>query len=434
MKLLLLKLTLRARTLAPCLRTYRTQPTPFYPKQKSIPHLAATATARQQPTNDLDQSSGYIQREPGPNDQIVVAMSSGVDSSVCAALYSQKYKNVHGIYMSNWSQDSVCTERDWRDVQLVCTKLGITSERINLERDYWDSVFAPMIERYRKGLTPNPDVGCNKFVKFGKLVEYLDKKYSGEKKWWLVTGHYARVMQAGSNGEFHLLRGLSTRKDQSYYLSSIPSSILPRLLLPLGHQLKETTREMAKQYALHVRNKPDSQGLCFVNSQQSNFREFLSGYIEPAPGNIVTQDGQIWGRHQGIWHATIGQKSSTCMPQGDPSYQGVWFVSEKNVAKNEITIVRGHDHPALFKRHITLVDCEWIKPLEEIDLSLVSFQYHSLGKATIVKNLVVKEEENGGVVVEVELAESVRAVAPGQQGVLYLGNQVLGGGMISTTS
>lgn len=421
----MLRATLRLLRL-PRVRPYsvHTHPSPYYPKFNTH----ALPYDPQEPRNLLQPEQNYIQPQPQLNDTIIVAMSSGVDSSVCAALYA-KYPNVRGIYMSNWSQTGTCTERDWKDVKQVCQKLGIPCERVNFESDYWNNVFTPMIDKYRAGLTPNPDVGCNKHVKFGKLAQYLNDKY-GE-KWWLVTGHYARVMQNGT-GEYHLLRGLSTRKDQSYYLSSIPSGILNKVIFPLGHYLKSETRDMAYQFDLHVKNKPDSQGLCFVNPNQSNFRDFLNEYIEPNPGDIVTEDGKIWGQHQGLWHATIGQKSSVSMPQGDPNYKGVWFVAEKNVTKNQLVIVRGHDNPKLYKSKVTVTDVDWVydeKKVGALDPIEVEFQHHSLSRPTKIKLWCLKSDG----VVELELVDSVRALAPGQAGVFYLGNQVLGGGVISKT-
>lgn len=413
------------------LYTAHTRPLPYYPKYNShsLPYIP------QEPKNELSPQQNYIQSQPQLHDNIIVAMSSGVDSSVCAALYAN-YPNVRGIYMSNWSQTATCTERDWKDVQKVCHQLNIPCDRVNFESDYWGNVFTPMIEQYRAGLTPNPDVGCNKHVKFGKLAQYLNENYGEDDgNWWLVTGHYARVMQSATTGEYHLLRGLSTRKDQSYYLSSIPSSILPRVIFPLGHHLKSETRQMATRFNLHVQKKPDSQGLCFVNPHQSNFRDFLNEYIEPQPGDIVTEDGKVWGHHQGLWHATIGQKSSVSMPQGDPNYKGVWFVAEKNVAKNQLIIVRGHDNPKLYKSRVVVTDVDWVCDAGKVcalDSHDVEFQHHSLSKPTRVKLWNIGESKEK-VVVELELQESVRALAPGQAGVFYHGNQVLGGGVISKT-
>ncbi|KAI5954393.1 hypothetical protein KGF54_002168 [Candida jiufengensis] len=405
------------------IRHNHTQPTPYYPPQK----LTNSTYTTNEPLNII--TSSYIQPQPQPNDKIIVAMSSGVDSSVCAALYAQKYKNVSGIYMSNWSQSSTCTERDWKDVLKICIQLNIECERVNFEFDYWENVFQPMIDNYKLGLTPNPDISCNKFVKFGKLYNYLNEKYSNE-NWWLVTGHYARIMKLGS--EYHLLRGLSTKKDQSYYLSSIPTKVLPKIILPLGHILKSETRNLAKQFNLHVQQKPDSQGLCFVNPNLK-FKDFLNEYIEPNPGNIVTEDGKIWGKHQGLWHGTIGQKSSISMPQGDPTYKGTWFISDKNPQTNEIMIVKDHDNPKLYKSKFKIINNEWVydlKKIKQLDVEDIQFQYHSLSQPIKIKSINFNNNDNS---FSVELSESVRAVAPGQGGILYKGNQVLGGGMISET-
>ncbi|RLV94821.1 Mitochondrial tRNA-specific 2-thiouridylase 1 [Spathaspora sp. JA1] len=366
--------------------------------------------------------------EPHPDDHIIVAMSSGVDSAVSAALYARKYKNVHGIYMANWSQTATCTERDWNDVQHLCRDLNISCERVNFEKEYWQTVFQPMIEKYSRGLTPNPDTGCNKHVKFGKLAEYLEKSYSG-KNWWLVTGHYARIMKHNRTGEFHLLRGISTRKDQSYYLSSIPSSIMSKILLPIGHQVKSETRELAKQFDLHVASKPDSQGLCFVGPDEPHFRDFLNNYLEPNPGDIVTEDGKVWGRHGGLWHATIGQKSSISMPQGDPKYKGTWFVSAKDPVKNQLIIVKGRDNPKLYKDHVSLNTLDWIYPREKVldfPVEELQFQFHALGKPFSIKSIELTNEG-----LSINLQTSARAMAPGQIGVIYKGNQVLASGIIS---
>ncbi|KAK6465170.1 tRNA-specific 2-thiouridylase [Scheffersomyces coipomensis] len=352
-------------------------------------------------------------------------MSSGVDSSVSAALYASKYPNVKGIFMANWSQTSNCIERDWNDVQRVCADLSISCERVNFEKEYWHQVFNPMIEMYQRGLTPNPDINCNKFVKFGKMIEYLTDKYqNSSKKWWLVTGHYARVMKHKPTGEYHLLRGYSQNKDQSYYLSSISSQTLSKILMPIGHYIKPRVRELAEEFKLHVSDKPDSQGLCFVSQDAKHFRDFLDEYIESNPGNIITEDGKIWGKHRGLWYATIGQKSSISMPQGDEQYNGVWFVSEKNYDKNELVIVRGSTNPKLFKSRAKVINFEWMITPEEIsqlDMNQLTFQYQN----------VINEAQSS--TFTVEFKTPVRALAPGQSFVIYQDCRILGSGIIDET-
>ncbi|KAK6204472.1 tRNA-specific 2-thiouridylase [Scheffersomyces amazonensis] len=378
-------------------------------------------------------------------------MSSGVDSSVAASIYAKKYRNVRGIFMANWSQTAKCTERDWNDVQKVCEKLGIPCERVNFEHEYWQDVFAPMIEQYESGLTPNPDVNCNKFVKFGKLIDHVREKFSSSPttKWWLVTGHYARVMLHKPSNEYHLLRGYSANKDQSYYLSSINPKVLKHILMPIGHHIKPEVRKLANALDLHVSEKPDSQGLCFVSQDHKKFRDFLEEYIKPKPGNIVTEDGKVWGRHSGLWYATIGQKSSISMPQGDEKYKGVWFVSEKNKERNELIIVKGSDNPKLFSNRVKVVKFEWMVPHSEDEISddlkgelssgKLSFQHRSLQKAVPLVGIQQVGVSSGSTTNACTYTyiftfkDSVRALAQGQYFVLYRDNQVLGSGIIEST-
>ncbi|RLV87990.1 Mitochondrial tRNA-specific 2-thiouridylase 1 [Meyerozyma sp. JA9] len=371
--------------------------------------------------------SHFKQQEPDSDDEIVVAMSSGVDSSVAAAIYAKKYNNVRGIYMANWSQTAKCTEADWNDVQRICKSIQIPCERVNFEREYWSDVFQPMITAYQQGLTPNPDVGCNKYVKFGKMVEHLGTRLGNSRKWWLVTGHYARIMKNENTQRFSLLRGLYPNKDQSYYLSSVPYSILSNVLMPIGHMTKPEVRQIAKDLDLHVAAKPDSQGLCFVSQEERSFRQFLDEYIEPNPGNIVTEDGKIWGRHRGLWHATIGQKSGISMPQGSPEYKGVWFVSEKRPATNELVIVKGGNHPSLFKGKVLVENWAWIdeQNVAKAGDGPYHIQYRSLQFPIKVKAIVPNEDG-----LEIEMEEKARAMAPGQSVVLYKGSEVLGSGEI----
>lgn len=381
--------------------------------------------------NDLPRE--YVQLEPGINDEIIVAMSSGVDSSVCAALYAQKYRNVRGIYMANWSQTARCTESDWVDVKKICNELNIPSERVNFEKEYWSDVFQPMVQMYERGLTPNPDVGCNKYVKFGKMIEHLTSKFQNNQRWWLVTGHYARIMHYKPSNEFHLLRGFYKPKDQSYYLSNIPKDVLLHVLMPIGHLTKPKVRELASKFNLHIAKKPDSQGLCFVSQDENNFRKFLNEYIEPSPGNIITEDGKVWGRHEGLWHATIGQKLGISMPQGDPKYKGIWFVSEKRFDTNELVIVKGNNNEKLFRKRLRVDEWDWLTD----DISTIpnkckdgklSVQYRSLQQPEVVKHFLFKDNE-----IEIELADEARAMAPGQSIVLYENNRVLGSGILKET-
>lgn len=370
----------------------------------------------------------YIPRNVGPNDLVYVAMSSGVDSSTVAALMANKYghDNVRGVYMANWQSTAKCSEADWNDVQKVCSSIGIECERVNFEREYWMEVFEPMVELYRSGLTPNPDVGCNKHIKFGSLISYLKEKHGDNRFWWLATGHYADVKECSGTGEMHLLRPLKELgKDQSYYLSSVDPNVLNRILFPLADYSKPEIRGLASDFGLHTAEKPDSQGLCFVSQNHNNFRNFLAEYVEPTPGEIVTEDGDVVGSHQGLWSATIGQRSSISMPQGDPRYRGSWYVSKKDIPNNRLIIVRGVDNPSLFSDRVECEQFNWLG--KDIPKSGITAQYRSLMEPIGIEDL----EQKGSDGIKVRLEKPCRAISPGQYLTLYSGRRVLGNGTIT---
>lgn len=381
----------------------------------------------------------YIDQKPKPDDSIFVAMSSGVDSSVSAALLRQKYpKNqIIGLFMANWNTspdgNGYCerSEADWLDVQQVANSVGIKAHRLNFEKEYWSEVFSPMIEMYSKGLTPNPDVGCNKHIKFGSLTDYIRNNMvpKGFDNWWLATGHYASARLHVPSNSVHLLRPAHLPKDQSYYLSSISPSILPHILFPLATYTKPQVRELAHQFNLPTASKPDSQGLCFVQQSSASFRKFLSEYLDPSPGPIYTSTGVQVGEHQGLWHATVGQKSGLCLPQSDPAMRGVWYVAAKDPVHNALIVVQGVDNPELYCRHVS---CDRFEFLGSVDLAAeknIRVQYRSLQDEEPVVS--VKRVGDG---IEVELASDRRAIAAGQYLVLYNDQgRVLGSGVITNT-
>ncbi|ANB12547.1 Slm3p [Sugiyamaella lignohabitans] len=381
-------------------------------------------------------------------------MSSGVDSSTTAALLAKKYPGqVHGIYMCNWTATARCTEDEWNDVKEVSKVIGIPCHRVNLEKEYWTKVFEPMIDMYKNGLTPNPDVGCNRHIKFGALLQWASdhqKRLTGSPegtKWWLATGHYARVgipaARDGTNLEaksniHHLLRPKDLSKDQSYYLSTVLPESLNRVLFPLAAYTKPQIRQIAVDLDLPTASKPDSQGLCFVSQDHGHFKDFLEEYVVPTPGDIVTEDGKVVGKHQGLWQATIGQRSGVSMPQGDPECRGVWYVSDKRTAENQIVIVRGRDHPSIFRTTAQCSKFRWLgSDISLDDLSSIRVQFRSLqDQGLSVSDITVKNGIPGSSAVtdiSVQFSEPARAVAPGQYLVLYQRDRVLGSGMIDFT-
>lgn len=389
-----------------------------------------------------ESSAGrFRQQLPGEDDEIVVSMSSGVDSSVTALMFAQRYRNVRGVFMANWSPDrmadssSTCTvDTDWLQVRATCEQLQIPCERVNFEREYWTQVFEPMLEQYERGYTPNPDIGCNRYVKFGKMVEHLARRFEGSgRRWWLVTGHYARILRDEA-GEHRLLRAQYRQKDQSYYLARMPHDVLARVLMPLGHYTKPQVRQIAREYDLVTKDKPDSQGLCFV-SQAGKFADFLGDYLRPNPGNIVTADGHVWGRHQGLWTATIGQRSGISMPQGDPRYKGVWLVADKNVARNELVIARKDDRAAFYRSTVAVDPASWYWQGARLGWDAVQHllrtganvncQIRSLQTPNTVKSVSCHDG-----VLRVQLAEEIFGIAAGQTLAIYHDDVLLGSGVI----
>lgn len=362
----------------------------------------------------------YVQPVPKLTDNVIVAMSSGVDSSVAASLYKH-YPNVKGIYMANWDETAGCNEEEWKVVKNVCRLLNIPSERVSFEKEYWQQVFVPMINGYEVGITPNPDLNCNKFIKFGSLVEYLNGKYDGN--YWLVTGHYSRVLQNTTTKEFNLFRSSYMPKDQSYYLSAIDKSTISRVLLPIGHMTKPQVRDIASDLNLINKDKQDSMGLCFVSQDTKKFHEFLDEYIQPNPGDIVDEEGKVWGKHEGLWYGTIGQRARVSMPQGDPKYKGQWFISDKNVDKNQLIIVKGTNHPKLFKNYLKVKDFKWLSDYDKQEE--LTLQYRSLQTPITIEWL--KQDPDG---ICIKIYDKQRAMAPGQNVVVYSDERVLGSGII----
>ncbi|SMN20254.1 similar to Saccharomyces cerevisiae YDL033C SLM3 tRNA-specific 2-thiouridylase, responsible for 2-thiolation of the wobble base of mitochondrial tRNAs [Maudiozyma saulgeensis] len=421
----------------------------------------------------LSELNNWVQPSPSKFDNIVIAMSSGVDSSMSAALFSQ-YPNAKGIYMRNWtnandsdSELKNCDEQDWKDAMKVAKYLNIPLNLVNFEQDYWIDVFEPMLKSYQLGSTPNPDILCNKFVKFGKLNTYLDEKF-GQNNYWLVMGHYSRVLKQNDINKsveqrYGLFKGIDTHKDQSYYLSQVNSKVWPNTILPMGHLFKKEVREMASELELPSAKKPDSQGICFVNnSQAGKFKNFLKEYIPTESGNIITlendtQNGKrlVWGQHDGLWSYTIGQKIGISMPQADPKYKGTWFVSEKITKTNEIVIVKGRDNIKLFHNCLKVGQFEILDDTTSITTfedtirnglkeGTLHMQYRSLQEPIKVKHCkIVPTESNDTFNINkketkilqlgLELYESQRAMAAGQYCCLYNGNQVIGSGPILNT-
>lgn len=363
-------------------------------------------------------------------DNVYVAMSGGVDSSTVAALLTNKLgtKRVKGIYMNNWASNAKCQERNWNAVQQITAGLNIECLRVDFEREYWTNVFEPMLAAYQQGHTPNPDVSCNYYIKFGRLIEYLKSVDPNFK--WVASGHYAGV----DPDSMLIRRAQYMPKDQSYYLATVPTSITPHILLPLSSLSKPAVRELASELGLgrDVACKPDSQGLCFVEQQnevgQRGFSDFLAEYLveEPGPFVLASDRSKVVGTHRGLWSHTIGQRASVSLPQHIPEYRGQWFVVQKDIEKNALVLDKTNSTPLLMADQLYVKDFVWHKHVSH-GTELYA-QYRSLQKPWKVSSW--REDEDG--LLEFSFCEKRRAIAPGQYLVIYADDQVVGAGAIDS--
>ena len=307
---------------------------------------------------------------------VFVAMSGGVDSSCAAAILKEAGHHIEGVFMRNWSdEEGACSsERDWQAVQDVCRHLNIRCHKIDLSRQYWIKVFEPTLDFYAHGKTPNPDVWCNQQIKFGELMDALEER-SAQTPWKIATGHYASVKIDEATGEGQLCRPVDDTKDQTHFLCTVGGERLANVLFPLHGLKKKDVRQRAKHYKLPTANRQESQGLCFVSSQVSrgdarrapslnqdnSFHNLITSHLSPKQGRILDVQGCHVGNHQGLWHATIGQRSRTCMPQPHDGSSHRYYVASKDIDKNTLTIALRND-PVMWKVNTTVDSWKPINP------------------------------------------------------------------------
>jgi tRNA-specific 2-thiouridylase len=353
---------------------------------------------------------------------IVVGMSGGVDSAVCALLLKRAGYDVQGLYMSNWDDDdSYCTgAQDFQDARAVATELGITLHRVRFVEQYRARVFDYFLAEYRAGRTPNPDVLCNREIKFGICLEYAARLGARQ----FATGHYARLAHGPTGPELRKAR--DSDKDQSYFLHAVAREHFSRVVFPLGDLTKPEVRLLAREAGLPVFDKPDSTGICFIGERP--FREFLARYIPTTPGDIVTEDGEVVGRHRGLAFYTLGQRGGLEIGGRAGQREEAWYVAAKNLARNELLAVQGHDHPLLVSRALATGPCNWLVQPESREFeSQIKVRYRQADQDC---HATVGE----GGAIEVRFADPQRAVTPGQFAVLYDGERCLGGGIIERTA
>jgi len=354
--------------------------------------------------------------------KVIVGMSGGVDSSVSAYLLQQQGYQVEGLFMKNWEEDDneeYCTATtDLADAQAVCDKLGMKLHTVNFAAEYWDNVFELFLEEYKAGRTPNPDILCNKEIKFKAFLEFAAEDLGAD---FIATGHYVR--RKDFNGISHLLRGTDGNKDQSYFLYTLGSDQIAQSLFPVGELEKPEVRRIAEALDLVTAKKKDSTGICFIGERK--FKDFLGRYLPAQPGPIKSVDGQDMGQHQGLMYHTLGQRKGLGIGGQKDGGEDPWYVVEKDVANNILYVAQGAEHPRLMSVGLIAQQLHWVdrKPVTEPFKCMVKTRYRQQDIPCTVTPL-------GEDRIDVHFDAPVAAVTPGQSAVFYIGELCLGGGII----
>lgn len=353
---------------------------------------------------------------------IMVGMSGGVDSSVAALLLKEQGHHVEGIFMKNWEEDDTDTycpaSLDMADAQAICDQLKIELHRVNFAKEYWERVFTNFLAEYKAGRTPNPDILCNKEIKFNALLHYAKQRGAD----YIATGHYARCIK--QDDHFQLRKGLDAAKDQSYFLYTLTQEQLSQSLFPIGELKKQTVREIANKAGFINHAKKDSTGICFIGEKK--FKSFLEDYLRANPGNIETVDGKIIGQHDGLMFYTLGQRQGLKIGGMKNASEEPWYVVGKNTERNLLVVAQGQDHPALFARSLMAKDIHWINPVQanQTQSYFAKTRYRQSDQACKMHFIDQKQ-------VKIDFMEPQRAITPGQSIVFYQGDICLGGGIIT---
>jgi len=364
---------------------------------------------------------------------VIVGMSGGVDSAVAALLLQRDGYAVQGLFMSNWEDDddAYCTTADdFQDARRVCEKLGIVLHRVSFAAQYRERVFQLFLREYAAGRTPNPDVLCNREIKFGVCLDYMHRLGAS----WIATGHYARLRRTPLGTQ--LLKAADTAKDQSYFLHGVAAEALGKTLFPIGELRKAEVRKLAHAAGLPVYDKPDSTGICFIGERP--FQEFLSRHLRTEPGPIENDRGAVLGEHRGLALYTLGQRSGLGLGGRAGTAAAPWYVADKDTERNALIVVQDQDHPLLMSDAFDVEQMHWLKsgdvaghPVE----CMVKTRYRQSDLGCTVRLVAAPDAAVGNVVADsnwrVTLSAPARAVTPGQYAVFYSGARCLGGGVIA---
>ncbi|MFK5213490.1 tRNA 2-thiouridine(34) synthase MnmA [Glaesserella parasuis] len=377
------------------------------------------------------KSKTYQQHFPALTDEqlaenakkkVICGMSGGVDSSVSAFILQQQGYQVEGLFMKNWEEDDdtdYCTAAaDLADAQAVCDKLGIKLHKINFAAEYWDNVFEHFLAEYKAGRTPNPDILCNKEIKFKAFLEYAAEDLGAD---FIATGHYVRRPPLEQQPK--LLRGLDSNKDQSYFLYTLSEQQVAQSLFPVGNIEKPIVRAIAEDLGLATAKKKDSTGICFIGERK--FKDFLARYLPAQAGEIKTVDGQVIGRHDGLMYHTLGQRKGLGIGGVKGASENAWYVVEKDLVNNVLIVAQGQDNSALLSSGLIASQLHWVdrQPIREKLRCTVKTRYR---QADILCEIQPLDDET----IRVIFDEPQIAVTPGQSAVFYQGEVCLGGGII----
>lgn len=365
-------------------------------------------------------------QNPNNKKKVIVGMSGGVDSSVSAYLLLQQGYQVEGLFMKNWEEDDgeeYCTAaEDLADAQAVCDKLGIELHTINFAAEYWDNVFEYFLAEYKAGRTPNPDILCNKEIKFKAFLEFADEVLEAD---YIAMGHYVRRTFPEAGEKPQMLRGLDSNKDQSYFLYTLSHEQVSRSLFPVGELEKPEVRRIAEEQDLVTAKKKDSTGICFIGERK--FTDFLSRYLPAQPGKIETPEGKVIGEHQGLMYHTLGQRKGLHIggQKGGGGNEDPWYVAEKDLSRNVLIAVQGAEHPLLKSTGLLASQLHWVdrNPIREPLKCSVKTRY----RQTDIPCTIIPVDDNN---IKVIFDEPQVAVTPGQSAVFYSGDTCLGGGII----